>query len=210
MELIQIAPNKEADNYITTTNIKYHARIRGLLSNSFTEDSLRNQEPLIEAHANLLVSQFRKIASSPSGGRVDMTSWFNFFTMDVIGDLAFGESFHCLENGEYHHWVKTLFDFVKGMSIAAAPRYYPTTEFLFEKLMPRSILESQRRHTEYANRMISRRLDSKVDRPDFITPFMKKNANFETVSREEILSTFGFIIVGGSETSATALTGVLK
>jgi len=205
-----IAPNKQAENYITTTDIKFHARIRGLLSNSFTEDSLRTQEPLIEAHADLLISQLRKIASNPKGGRVDMTSWLNFFTMDVIGDLAFGESFNCLNNGEFHHWVKTLFDFLKGMSIAAAPRYYPTTEFLFEKLMPKSVLEGQRRHTEYANRMINRRLDSKGDRPDFMTPFMKKNVNFQIVSREEILSTFSFIIVGGSETSATALTGVFK
>lgn len=96
------------------------------------------------------------------------------------------------------------------MSLAAAPRYYPTTEFLFEKLIPKSVLEGQRRHTEYAHEKINRRLDMKTDRPDFMTPFMRNNANFETMSRDEILATFNFIIVGGSETTATALTGVFN
>ncbi|KAI4266000.1 MAG: hypothetical protein L6R38_009020 [Xanthoria sp. 2 TBL-2021] len=37
-----IAPNNQADNLITTSDEKFHARVRGLISNSFTEDSLRS------------------------------------------------------------------------------------------------------------------------------------------------------------------------
>ena len=58
--------------------------------------------------------------------------------------------------------------------------------------------------------MINRRLELKTDRPDFMTPFMKNNLNFENMSRDEILSTFNFIIVGGSETTATTLTGLFN
>lgn len=159
----------------------------------------------------MLVSRLRDLAESHSkGARVNMTDWLNFFTMDVIGDLAFGEPFGCLEKGEYHHWVRTLFSYLKSMSLAAAPRYYPTTEFLLQKLIPKSVLEGQKRHTQFANQMINRRLDSKSERPDFMTPFMRSNVNFENMSREEILSTFNFIIVGGSETSATVLTGIFN
>jgi hypothetical protein len=32
-------------------------------------------------------------------GAVDVFKWCIFTTSDVIGDLAFGESFHSLENG---------------------------------------------------------------------------------------------------------------
>ena len=162
----------------------------------------------------MLVTKFKDMATAPEnsgiGALVNVTDWLNFFTMDVIGDLAFGEPFGCLEAGEYHHWVRTLFSYLKSMSLAAAPRYYPSTEFLFQKLIPRSVLEGQRRHTQYANERINRRLDLKADRPDFMTPFMKNNVNFENMSREEILSTFNFIIVGGSETSATTLTGIFN
>ena len=184
------------------------------MSHSFTEDALRTQHPLIQFHADMLVTKLRVLASQSDnlrdGALVNMTDWLNFFTMDVIGDLAFGESFNCLKTGEYHAWVRTLFSYLKGMSLAAAPRYYPSTEFLFQKLMPKSILDDQRQHTAYANEKINRRLALKTNRPDFITPFMKNNADFEKMSRDEILSTFNFIIVGGSETTATTLTGIFN
>lgn len=185
------------------------------MSNSFTEASLRNQHPLIHHHADTLVDKLRQLAiasqnSTQSGALVNMTDWLNFFTMDVIGDLAFGEPFGCLKTGEYHTWVRTLFSYLKGMSLAAAPRYYPLTERLFMKLIPRSVIEGQRKHTEYANERILHRLELKTDRPDFMTPFLRNNVDFEHMSKREILSTFNFIIVGGSETTATTLTGIFN
>lgn len=162
----------------------------------------------------MLAKKLKEMASAPEnrklGALVNMTDWINFFTMDVIGDLAFGESFGCLARGEYHDWVRTLFQYLKGMAIAAAPRYYPATDFLFQKMIPQSVIEGQKRHTQYANERINRRLDSKSERPDFMTAFMKNNVDFQTMSRDEILSTFGFIIVGGSETTATTLTGIFN
>jgi len=189
-------------------------RVRGLLSNSFTEDSLRTQHPLIHHHVENLALKLRELAivsrNAESGTLVNMTDWVNFFTMDVIGDLAFGEPFGCIERGEYHIWVRTLFTYLKGMSLAAAPRYYPSLEFLLQRLIPRSIIDGQLRHQQYANERINKRLDTVTDRPDFMTSFMKNNVNFENMSRAEILSTFNFIIVGGAETSATVLTGLFN
>ena len=212
--LILLAPNEEVDNLITTNDPKFHMRVRGLLSNSFTEESLRTQHPLIQHHADILVCKLHELATEPKsadmGALVNITDWVNFFTMDVIGDLAFGEPFGCLARGEYHIWVRTLFIYLKGMSLAAAPRYYPSLEFLLKKLMPRSILDGQLRHQQYANERINKRLDTKTNRPDFMTPFMRQNVNFENMSRAEILSTFNFIIVGGAETSATVLTGIFN
>ena len=202
------------DNLITTTDPKFHMRVRGLLSNSFTEDTLRTQHPLIQHHGDTLVFKLYELATAlgnaKSGALINMTDWVNFFTMDVIGDLAFGEPFGCIERGEYHVWVRTLFMYLKGMSLAAAPRYYPSLEFLLMKLIPQSIIDGQLRHQQYAQERINKRLNSVTDRPDFMTSFMKNNANFENMSRAEILSTFNFIIVGGAETSATVLTGLFN
>ncbi|KAI9723822.1 MAG: RNA polymerase II mediator complex subunit [Chrysothrix sp. TS-e1954] len=166
-----VAPEGQADNIITTSNVVFHARVRGLLSHSFTEDSLKGQSLLIEGHADMFIDQLRRIASSAEatskGGLTNLTDWINFFTMDVIGDLAFGEAFGCLAS------------------------------------------EGTRRHQQYAYDKITRRLDSKSNRPDFMTPFMKANPNFENMSRDEMMSTFTFLIVGGSETSATVMTGIM-
>ncbi|KAL8865963.1 MAG: hypothetical protein Q9174_006583, partial [Haloplaca sp. 1 TL-2023] len=203
-----------ADNLITISDEKFHARVRGLMSNLFTEESLRTQYPLIMHHADELVFQLRRRATisknQAKGARVNLTDWLIYLTMDIIGDLALGEPFGCLEKGEYHPWVATVFSYLKGMSLAAATRFYPALEFLFNWMIPKSVIEGQKRHAQYANLRINRRLDMKTNRPDFITPFMRSNVDFENMSRDEILSTFNFIIVGGSETTATTLTGIFN
>lgn len=209
-----LAPNEEVDNLITTTDPKFHGRVRGLLSNSFTEDALRTQHPLIQYHASTLVSQLYKLAttSKSSNGHavVNITDWLNFFTMDVIGDLAFGEPFGCLASGEYHEWVRTLFMYLQYMSIAAAPRYYPLIESFLQKLIPKSVNDGQLKHQKFAHERINKRLDTKTERPDFMTSFMRNNVNYEKMSRKEILSTFNFVIIGGGDTSSTVLTGVFS
>jgi cytochrome P450 len=189
-------------------------RVRGLLSNSFNEDALRTQYPIIRQHADTLVRQLRTIAentrSSTSASVVNMTDWLNFFTMDVISDLAFGEPFGCLANGEYHDWVRTLFMYLKFMSLAAVPRYYPWLEWILMKLIPSSVMQGVEKHQKYADERINNRLDTVTQRSDFMSAFMKKNHNFSVMSRKEILSTFNFVIIGGSETSATVLTGLFS
>lgn len=130
--------------------------------------------------------------------------------MDIIGDLALGESFGCLETSNYHPWVKTLNHFLQGMGYAAATRYYPSIEWLVTKLLAKRVMEMQKKHTEFVHDRIKRQLSLKTNRPDFLTPFMKDNPNFENMSVEEIESTFSILIVAGSETTATVLSGIIN
>jgi tryprostatin B 6-hydroxylase len=41
---------------------------------------------------------------------MDVTTWFNIYSFDVMGDLGFGQSFGMLEAGEMHWAVATLQD----------------------------------------------------------------------------------------------------
>ena len=188
--------------------------MRKLLGTSFSETSLRSQQPTIESFADLLIDRLRTLLEDSKdqsrGVIVDMVDWINYFTVDVIGDLAVGESFNCLRDSDYHPWVKTLFNFLQGMVFAAATRFYPAVEWLFRMSLPKSVMELQRKHTEFVNERINRRLKLKTDRPDFLTPFMKDNVNYENMSLGEIESTFAIIIVAGSETTATSLCGTLN
>jgi hypothetical protein len=47
------------------------------------------------------------------GGVVDMTTWTNCLTMDLIGDLAFSENFGSLDAGELRPQLQTLFVSIK-------------------------------------------------------------------------------------------------
>lgn len=188
--------------------------MRKLLGTSFSETSLRSQQPTIESFADVLIDRFRALLEDSRdqsrGVVVDMVDWINYFTVDVIGDLAVGESFDCLRNSDYHPWVKNLFNFLQGMVFAAATRFYPAVEWLFKMSLPKNVMELQRKHTEFVNERINRRLNLKTDRPDFLTPFMKDNVNYENMSLGEIESTFAIIIVARSETTATSLCGTLN
>jgi cytochrome P450 len=186
--------------------------MRKLLGNCFSERSLRSQHPTIEYFADLFIPRIRALAegsnSEVDGTVIDMVDWTNFFTVDVIGDLAVGESFDCPQNSEYHPWVKDLFNFLQGMVYAAATRFYPSVEWLFKKSLPTSVMELQRKHTEFVNARINRRLDLKIERPDFLTPFMKDNTDYENMSPGEFESTFAILIVAGSEATSTTLCGI--
>ena len=201
-------------NIVTTNDFAAHARMRKLLAPSFSEKSLQNQAPIIQSYADMLIKRLRDLAESADdkqvGTVVDMVDWINFFTFDIIGDLSMGESFGCLQNSEYHPWVKTLFNFLQGMVYAAATRYYPSIEWLLMKSLPKSVMELQQKHTEYVNEKVRKRLNLKTDRPDFLTPFLKENVNLDQMSIGEIESTFAILLIAGSETSVTTLSGIVN
>lgn len=49
-------------------------------------------------------------------GVVNMSHWFNFLTFDIIGDLAFGESFDLLKDGI---WKKHVASVIKNAEHAS-------------------------------------------------------------------------------------------
>lgn len=74
---------------------------------------MRQQEPLIAEYIKLLIERLRQESGGGSGSeetfappRVqNLAAWFNWTTFDLVSDLVFGESFHCLETVNYHPWV---------------------------------------------------------------------------------------------------------
>ncbi|CCU75987.1 putative benzoate 4-monooxygenase cytochrome P450 [Blumeria hordei DH14] len=73
-----------------------HRRIRRIQNHMFSEKAIAGQEPLIKTYTDLLISILREKASNPSTSVVNLVDWYNYTTFDIIGELAFGESFECL------------------------------------------------------------------------------------------------------------------
>lgn len=193
-----------------TTNIADHARMRKLMENGFTYKALKAQESIIQSYVTMLMTRLREktTAGGTDGGVVDMVDWFNFTTFDIVGDLGFGESFDCLKDSSYHPWVAMLFKCFKALIVFAMARYYPTLENILMKLMPQSLLNIQRDHYQMAVEKIHRRLNLETTRKDFVTPLIEDNKDMQFMSMAEIEATLSIIITAGSETSATALSGI--
>lgn len=67
--------------------------------------NILNMEPRIDA---VLAALQDRLDEEAANGRIfDISAWINFFTFDVISDLAYGEAFGCLETGKGVHGILT-------------------------------------------------------------------------------------------------------
>ncbi|KAF7161804.1 hypothetical protein CNMCM5623_007269 [Aspergillus felis] len=94
-------PTPNGVNAIITAAESDHIRMRRLLAHAFSDRALREQEPLLHFYANILVQKLRKQLHHSRSEVVDITRWYNYTTFDLIGDLAFGEPFHCLKDSKF-------------------------------------------------------------------------------------------------------------
>lgn len=74
-----------------------HRKYKRLLSNPMSETGLKAFLPRIDAKMRLAIKRIED--ENRELGRADVAKWFMFLSFDVIGDLAFGESFGNLERG---------------------------------------------------------------------------------------------------------------
>lgn len=189
---------------IIRSNDADHSRFRRLLSHAFSDNSLRGQEPIIQGYVDLLIRRLREMSESDKP--VDLVSWYNFTTFDVIGDLAFGEPFNCLSNSNYHPWVKMVFDNVKAGTLAMMSRRLAGAKLL-DFLIPKSLIAAKESFDNLTKEMVDERVKKSNDRPDFFANILKHNSTAKGFSHGELYSNTSILIIAGSETTATLLSG---
>lgn len=190
---------------ILLANEADHSRFRRLLSHAFSEKALREQEPLITTYVDLLISRLhRRIQSNRP--TVDLVSWYNWTTFDLIGDLAFGAPFNCLRDESYHFWVSMIFENVKASSVFNEMKRYPGVMALAGLFMPKSLKEALDNHTNLTVERVEARIELQTDRSDFLSHILKQQKD-RGMTKEEIFGVSSLLIIAGSETTATLLSG---
>ena len=76
-----------------------HARMRRLLSPAFSAKNLKDQEDIVGQTIDAFVGRIGRDGPPGSKG-LNMTKWYEMVAFDILGEMAFGESFHCIENGK--------------------------------------------------------------------------------------------------------------
>ena len=87
----------QAHSIVSERDPVEHSKMRKHLSSAFSDRALKEQEHLVAEKADEFINQIGKLGSTPTG--IDMTLWFNLLTFDVLGELAFGQSFDGLKLG---------------------------------------------------------------------------------------------------------------
>lgn len=77
--------------------------MKKLLARAFSQRSLTEQESLVSTVIDRFIEMVGKTGASHEG--LNMTEWFNILTFDIIGELAFGESFGGIQSGELRTYI---------------------------------------------------------------------------------------------------------
>jgi len=205
---LPLAPNGVMSILVSDT--KNHARFRSLFGHAFSDKGLRSQEKTLNQYADLLVQILKDEADT--GKSIELVNYYNMAVFDTIGALAFGESFNSLVDRKIHPWVDAIHKNLKSVAISHVLRSM-RVEFLTPYVLPKELRGKRAQNYSYATEKINRRMQQTGDQGDFWDRVLIKsgedqqNENGKGMSKGEMLNNAAVMVVGGSETSASALCG---
>lgn len=183
-----------------------HGRFRRTFAPAFTERAVREQQPLILRHIGILIDQLKKKANSTVP--IDIVAWFEYVAFDIIGDLSYSQSFHCLENDENHIQINTVQNAMKGFTHAVVPRVLGL-EMLWRLTVPWFSTQKRKAYYKTLNDWTHQRLaEGEVNDSNDFMRYAKLRKDGKGLSLAETENAIGDMMIAGSETVASTLAAV--
>ena len=183
-----------------------HDRMRQLFQPAFSYRALRAHEALIQHNVDCLIRRLHESV----GGNVDLVRLFNFTTFDIMSKLVFGKSLHMLEQDEYCPWVRAMFDFIKiDARMNALGQLVPGVRALAGCLFGRWIRKKKAEHFRFCEERVSHRPAAGPQQPDIWKFLHENDKQNQHLTKEEIHSDAFVLMVAGTETVATSLSGLI-
>jgi cytochrome P450 len=223
-----------------------HRRMRRQLNHVFSDVALKDQDGIINLYIGKLLDHLKRMANDDlkrmanddlkrmanddlkrmanddlkrmanDDEATDIATWLPYTTFDIIGDLKFAESFHNLDNTEFHPYVSRFFRGIRGFAysrmLMAMP--YLTPFFLLfvgwrEIWTAITVLKATLSlgEAKTMTRMATRAEPNDGLR-DFMTYMMRALRDGQPgISEQDIMMNSGLLIGAGSETTSSVLTG---
>jgi cytochrome P450 len=176
-------------------DVQRHGRRRKIWDHGFSGKALADYKPEILEFCDKLV---RNVSNADV---VDMNLQSSYFSFDVMGVLGFGEPFGMLDAGQKHFFVSTL--------EAALRKMIPFFEVSWIRCLMRKVfpLPEKIKIFEVQNtERFERRLARGSARKDLFTYLLGEEGSPEQLTRKELISDAGLIVVAGSDTTSSLLT----
>jgi cytochrome P450 len=185
-----------------------HARQRRALSHGFSQQALWGQEEIVQEYITKFLNNVKGFCEKNQS--FNIVDWYNFMTFDVIGDLSFGESFGCLDRGDFHFWITLIFRAVQAGALETATRRFASAGSPLQKYLmgwiPNEMRKQRKDHLAYSREKVLKRLsDTKTERKDFVHYILRQQKRVD-LSQDEIIVNGALFIVAGSETTAMTLS----
>ena len=183
--------------------------MRRSLAHAFSYRSLVEQESLIQLIIDRFMGRLQCFATQDES--FDMVRWFNMLTFDIIGDLAFGETFRGIESGVTHPWISRITGAMTQGALADCFKRFPLVAKLVMTLAPGAIQKAvadTKTNEQYSVDLTHKRIMRETDRKDFLTRILEHRQE-EQISDIQIAAHASDFVLAGSETTATALSTIV-
>ncbi|GME31502.1 Cytochrome P450 [Neofusicoccum parvum] len=184
-----------------------HGRIRRIFAYAFSDRALKEQESLIKRYADQLMDNIHRFIEEDANIELDLLKLYNCTTFDIMGDLAFGEPLGLLEHSEYSPWVQGIFGGIKAGDMLRITVEYPILGKIAEHFVPRQLKAKQKEHFQFSTDRVNRRLEKGSNKPDFWTLILRQPEG-SRLSIEDMHANSSLFMIGGTETTATLLSGL--
>ena len=128
--------------------------MKRLLAPAFSTKALLEQESIVQNCVDGFVRKLLKIGGTD--GELNMTVWYEMIAFDILGEMAFGESFHCIESEKPHFWQQMIAKHLYFITFTDNLRRYPFMRWLGKRLLPWLTVEVQNKHSGFSRMKISR------------------------------------------------------
>ncbi|KAI0204852.1 cytochrome p450 monooxygenase [Astrocystis sublimbata] len=139
-----------------------HAPIRKIWDRGFSAKSLRDYEPRVAKYTEQLLQQLESLVGEP----LNMTQWIGFYGFDVMGDLAFGQSFDMLKSGTVNYYIGLMQDHLR---VRFAFGRIPWAFLVLQALA--SLNASASRSHTWIEDQLKNRMKARVNEPDTLDVF---------------------------------------
>ncbi|RCI12104.1 hypothetical protein L249_0949 [Ophiocordyceps polyrhachis-furcata BCC 54312] len=203
---------------IMTADFHHHELLRRQLSPGFSDRTLRLQEPIIQRYVDILVGKLRELSDK---NPINLTDWFTYLTFDIISRMSLGSDLGCLDRSQFHPWVHAIKRNLREFVLLQLLAYFDLG-WLNRRMTSSRVLNGRCRHEDLTRRMLQSRLEDDEEHFDIISvlqnlkePFVRHgrltrsahDTYREVKSFEQLHSNMSLLILAGSETSATLMTG---
>lgn len=180
-----------------------HRQMKLSLSAAFSTKALLDQEETVAGLVNAFIDRIGRDGGPKSPSGLNMTKWYEMVAFDVLGEMAFGQSFRCVENGEPHYWQEMILDHLYFITVADNLRRLPFVVTISRMLAP-YLTAVRDKHSQYTRDKVTQRLETKSTRHDFMSNLIAK-VDAGVIEQEEMTAHASTLIIAGGETVSTFL-----
>lgn len=85
-----------------------HSRKKKNLTAAFSSKALAGQESIVQACLDGFITKLGPLSRESGGQGINVVKWLEMVIFDILGEMAFGESFGCVEKGNVENVLVLL------------------------------------------------------------------------------------------------------